>query len=166
MADHQYAATGFGGNGMTFGTLAGIMIADAIHGRQNPWVDLFDPGRAAIRRGLWDYIKENVDYPYYKARGTFEGKGRTLRSIKRGEGAVVDNNGTKIAACRREDGSLMLRSAVCPHKGCTVAWNDAERTWDCPCHGSRFTPEGKVISGPAQSPLEEVPKTTRAATSH
>ena len=165
MADHQYAATGFGGNGMTFGTLAGIMIADAIQGHQNPWADLFDPGRAAIRRGLWDYIKENADYPYYKARGTFEGRGRSLRSIKRGEGAVVDNNGTKIAAYRHDDGSLMLHSAVCTHKGCTVAWNDAEQTWDCPCHGSRFTAEGKVISGPAQSPLEEVSKTTRAATS-
>jgi glycine/D-amino acid oxidase-like deaminating enzyme/nitrite reductase/ring-hydroxylating ferredoxin subunit len=165
MADHQYAATGFGGNGMTFGTLAGIMIADAIQGQQNPWVDLFDPGRAAIRRGLWDYIKENVDYPYYKARGTFEGKSRSLRSIKRGEGAVVDHNGSKIAAYRRHDGSLMLHSAVCTHKGCTVAWNNAERTWDCPCHGSRFAAEGGVISGPAQSPLDEVTKTTRAATS-
>jgi glycine/D-amino acid oxidase-like deaminating enzyme/nitrite reductase/ring-hydroxylating ferredoxin subunit len=165
MADHQYAATGFGGNGMTFGTLAGIMIADAIQGRQNPWADLFDPARKAIRRGLWDYVKENADYPYYKARGTFEGRNRSLRSIKRGQGAVVDNDGTKIAAYRRDDGALTLRSAVCTHKGCTVAWNDAERTWDCPCHGSRFTAEGKVISGPAQSPLEEVSKTTRVATS-
>ena len=74
MADHRTAATGFGGNGMTFGTLAGIMIADAIQGRQNPWVDLFDPDRAAIRRGLWDYIKENADYPYYKARGPSKGR--------------------------------------------------------------------------------------------
>jgi glycine/D-amino acid oxidase-like deaminating enzyme/nitrite reductase/ring-hydroxylating ferredoxin subunit len=159
MTDHQYAATGYGGNGMTFGTLAGIMIADAIQGQRNPWVDLFDPGRAAIRRGLWDYINENADYPYYRARGTFEGKSQSLLSIKRGEGAVVDDDGSKIAAYRREDGSLMLRSAVCTHKGCTVAWNNAERTWDCPCHGSRFTPEGDVISGPAQSPLEEVAKT-------
>jgi glycine/D-amino acid oxidase-like deaminating enzyme/nitrite reductase/ring-hydroxylating ferredoxin subunit len=165
MADHQYAATGFGGNGMTFGTLAGIMIADAIQGRQNPWTELFDPGRTAIRRGLWDYIKENADYPYYKARGTFEGGNRSFRSIKRGKGAVVDKNGEKIAAYRHDDGTLTLRSAVCTHKGCTVAWNDAERTWDCPCHGSRFTAEGDVISGPAQSPLEEVAKTTRAATS-
>ena len=166
MTDHQYAATGFGGNGMTFGTLGGIMIADAIQGQRNPWVDLFDPSRAVIRRGLWDYIKENVDYPYYKARGTFEGKSQSLRSIKRGEGAVVDHKGSKIAAYRHDDGTVTLRSAVCTHKGCTVAWNNAERTWDCPCHGSRFTPEGDVISGPAQSPLEEVSKTTRAATSH
>ncbi|HVQ11987.1 MAG TPA: Rieske 2Fe-2S domain-containing protein, partial [Vicinamibacterales bacterium] len=142
-----------------------IMIADAIQGRQNPWVDLFDPGRGAIRRGLWDYIKENFDYPYYKARGTFEGKSRLLRSIKRGEGAVVDADGSKIAAYRGDDGALMLHSAACTHKGCTVAWNNAERTWDCPCHGSRFTAEGTVISGPAQAPLDEAPKTTRAATS-
>ena len=156
MTDHQYAATGFGGNGMTFGTLAGIMIADAIRGRQNPWADLFDPGRKAIRRGLWDYIKENADYPYYMARGTFEGKNRSLRSIKRGQGAVVDSDGTKVAAYRRDDGTLVMHSAVCTHLGCTVGWNSAEHTWDCPCHGSRFTAEGKVISGPAQSPLEDV----------
>jgi Rieske Fe-S protein len=156
MTDHQYAATGFSGNGMTFGTLAGIMIADAIQGRQNPWADLFDPSRKAIRRGLWDYITENADYPYYMARGTFEGKDRSLRSIKRGEGAVIAKDGTKIAAYRREDGTLLLHSAVCTHLGCTVGWNNAERTWDCPCHGSRFTAEGKVISGPAQSPLEDV----------
>ena len=165
MADHQYAATGFSGNGMTFGTLAGVMIADAIQGRQNPWADLFDPARKAIRRGLWDYVKENADYPYYMARGTFEGKNRSLRSIKRGQGAVVSQDGTKVAAFRRDDGTIALHSAICTHLGCTVGWNTAERTWDCPCHGSRFTAEGKVISGPAQSPLEEVAKTTRAATS-
>jgi glycine/D-amino acid oxidase-like deaminating enzyme/nitrite reductase/ring-hydroxylating ferredoxin subunit len=165
MTDHQYAATGFAGNGMTFGTLAGIMIVDAIEGRRNPWADLFDPARKAIRRGLWDYVKENADYPYYMARGTFERRSRSLRSLQPGQGAVVDDDGTKVAAFRRDDGTLALRSAVCTHMGCTVGWNDAERTWDCPCHGSRFTAEGDVISGPAQSPLEDVSKTTRAATS-
>ncbi len=154
-AEHQYAATGFGGNGMTFGTLAAIIIADAIQGRKNPWTDLFDSDRAAIRHSLWDYIKENADYPYYKMRGRFAGDDRrSLRSLKVGHGKVVRENGGQIAAYRRPDGSLTLRSATCTHMGCTVAWNEAERTWDCPCHGSRFTPEGDVISGPAQTPLE------------
>ena len=154
MAEHQYAATGFGGNGMTFGTLAAIMVSDAIQGRRNPWADLFEPGRAAIRHGLWDYLKENADYPYYKMRDRFAGaEERSLRSVKPGHGKVIRENGAQVAAYRRPDGSLTLRSATCTHMGCTVAWNDAERTWDCPCHGSRFTPDGEVISGPAQTPL-------------
>jgi len=154
MTDHQYAATGFGGNGMTFGTLSAIMISDAIHGRKNPWADLFDPSRAAIRHGLWDYVKENADYPYYMMRGRFAGsESRSLRSVKPGHGKIIQENGTRMAAYRRPDGVLTLRSATCTHMGCTVAWNDAERSWDCPCHGSRFTPEGEVISGPAQEPL-------------
>jgi glycine/D-amino acid oxidase-like deaminating enzyme/nitrite reductase/ring-hydroxylating ferredoxin subunit len=153
-AEHQYAATGFGGNGMTFGTVAAMMIADAIQGRKNPWAGLFDPDRAAIRHGLWDYLKENADYPYYMMRGRLAGnERRSLRSLKPGHGRVVRENGAQIAAYRRLDGSLVLRSATCTHMGCTVAWNAAERSWDCPCHGSRFTAEGEVISGPAQTPL-------------
>ena len=156
MTDHQYAATGFAGNGMTFGTLAAMMIADAIQERQNPWTELFDPGRAAIRHGLWDYVKENTDYPYYMIRGRFTGEqSRSLRTLKRGQGLVIDEDGTKIAASRGPDGSLLLRSATCTHMGCIVGWNEAERTWDCPCHGSRFTPEGEVISGPAEKPLAQ-----------
>jgi glycine/D-amino acid oxidase-like deaminating enzyme/nitrite reductase/ring-hydroxylating ferredoxin subunit len=154
MADHQYAATGFGGNGMTFGTLAAIMMADAIQGRANPWAELFDLGRAAIRHGLWDYIKENKDYPYYMLRGTTgAGDRRSLRSLKRGKGRIIQQDGQSVAAYRGPDGSLTLRSATCTHMGCIVGWNAAERTWDCPCHGSRFTVEGEVISGPAGSPL-------------
>jgi glycine/D-amino acid oxidase-like deaminating enzyme/nitrite reductase/ring-hydroxylating ferredoxin subunit len=157
MTDHHYAATGFAGNGMTFGTVAAIIIADGIQGRRNPWAELFDPGRLALRRGLWDYVKENADYPYYMVRDRFAGaEGRSLRLVKRGEGKVIDRKGTNVAACRDTDGSLILRSATCTHMGCTVRWNDAERTWDCPCHGSRFTPKGEVISGPAESPLPPV----------
>ena len=157
MADHQYAATGFAGNGMTFGTLAAMMMTDAIAGRQNPWAELFDPGRAAIRRGLWEYIKENADYPYYMMRDRFAGaEGKSLRTVRRGQGKIIEHNGSKVAAYRGPDGVLSLRSAVCTHMGCLVGWNDAERTWDCPCHGSRFTTEGNVISGPAEKPLSDV----------
>ena len=163
MADHQYAATGFGGNGMTFGTLAGMMMADAIAGRVNPWAELFDPGRMAVRRGLWDYIKENSDYPYYMLRDRFAGAdGKSVRVVRRGEGKIIEHHGTKVAAYRGRDGALSLRSATCTHMGCLVAWNNAERTWDCPCHGSRFTTDGDVISGPAETPLAEVPLDERS----
>ena len=157
MADHQYAATGFSGNGMTFGTVGAMMMSDAILGRSNPWVELFDPGRAAIRRGAWQYLKENADYPYYLIRDRFAGaEGRSLRSLKRGAGMILERDGAKVAAFRNEAGAVTLRSAICTHMGCTVAWNDAERTWDCPCHGSRFKPNGDVLSGPAEAPLPEV----------
>lgn len=97
------------------------------------------------------------DYPYYLMRGRVSGEEtESLQGVKPGEGAVVERDGRKIAACRDESGALTLRSAICPHLGCVVAWNTAERTWDCPCHGSRFTAQGEVISGPAESPLAEV----------
>jgi glycine/D-amino acid oxidase-like deaminating enzyme/nitrite reductase/ring-hydroxylating ferredoxin subunit len=153
-AEHQYAATGYSGNGLTFGTLAGMMMNERILGRANPWTELFDPGRKAIRHGLWDYLKENTDYPYYLIRDRFAGaEGRSLRSVKRGEGKVLERNGSKVAAYRDRAGTVTLRSATCTHMRCIVAWNPDEKTWDCPCHGSRFMPDGKVISGPAESPL-------------
>jgi glycine/D-amino acid oxidase-like deaminating enzyme/nitrite reductase/ring-hydroxylating ferredoxin subunit len=155
-ADHQYSATGYAGNGLTFGTLAGIMISDAVLGRSNPWTELFDPGRKALTRGLWDYVKENVDYPYYMIRDRFAGaEAKPLRAVKRGQGQVIERNGAKVAAYRDTTGRVTLRSAICTHMGCTVGWNAAERTWDCPCHGSRFKPTGDVISGPAEAPLPD-----------
>jgi Rieske Fe-S protein len=153
-ADGQHTATGFAGNGLTFGTLAGMIISDAILGRPNPWSDLFAPDRKAVTRGAWNYIQENLDYPYYMVRDRFAGADtRSLRAVKRGHGGIVERNGAKVAAFRDQAGELTLRSAICPHMGCTVAWNAAERTWDCPCHGSRFKATGDVISGPAQGPL-------------
>jgi len=155
-AEHQFAGTGYAGNGMTFGTLAGMMAADSIAGRRNPWADLFDPGRKKIRAGLWNYIKENKDYPYYFMRDRFAGAdGKSVRAVRRGAGKVLDINGQRVAVYRDERGNAVKRSAVCTHMGCLVDWNEAERTWDCPCHGSRFKPDGAVIAGPAESPLPE-----------
>jgi Rieske Fe-S protein len=156
-ADHQYAATGYAGNGLTFGTLAGIMISDAILGRSNPWAELFDPSRKALTRGLWDYLKENVDYPYYMIRDRFAGAdAQSLRAVKRGQGKIIERNGAKAAVYRDQAGQVTLRSPICTHMGCAVGWNTAERTWDCPCHGSRFKPTGEVIAGPAEAPLAKV----------
>ena len=156
-AEHQYSATGYAGNGLTFGTLAAIMMTDAILDRPNPWAELFDPSRKALGRGLWEYIKENADYPYYMLRDRFAGaEGRTLRAVKRGQGKIIERQGAKVAAYRDPSGAVTLRSATCTHMGCVVGWNPAEGTWDCPCHGSRFRTTGEVLSGPAESPLAEV----------
>jgi len=155
-AEHQYSATGYAGNGLTFGTLAALIISDAILARSNPWTELFESGRKALTRGLWDYVKENVDYPYYMIRDRFAGvEAKSLRAVRRGEGKVIERKGAKVAAYRDRAGAVTLRSAICTHMGCTVGWNAAERTWDCPCHGSRFKPTGDVISGPAEAPLPE-----------
>jgi glycine/D-amino acid oxidase-like deaminating enzyme len=117
-ADRQYAATGYAGNGLTFGTLAGIIVSDAILGRSNPWAELFDPSRKALTRGLWDYLKENVGYPYYMIRDRFAGPdAQSLRAVKRGQGKIIERNGTKVAAYRDQAGAVTLRSAICTHRG-------------------------------------------------
>lgn len=152
----QFIATAVAGNGMTFGTLGAMMACDAVLERPNPWRELFDVHRAGLKHGVWDYIKENRDYPYYMIRDRFAGPdGKSLREIPRGEGRLIDIDGQRVAAYRHEDGSISARSAVCTHMGCMVQWNPAERSWDCPCHGSRFGVDGSVISGPAESPLSE-----------
>jgi len=150
----QFVATGFGGNGMTFGTIAGMMARDAVLGRPNPWREIFNPGRTSVRAGAWDYVRENKDYVYYLIRDRIASRHpRTLRYLRPGEGRVVEIDGRLVAASRDARGVVTLRSAVCTHMGCQVHWNQAERTWDCPCHGSRFKADGAVIAGPAERPL-------------
>ncbi|MGH7135021.1 MAG: FAD-dependent oxidoreductase, partial [Pirellulales bacterium] len=151
----QFVATGFNGNGITFGTLAGMMARDAMLGRTNPWQDLFSVERKMVPKGAWDYVKENLDFPYYLVADRIaQPKTTDPADIKPGEGAIVKIDGKRIACSRDESGALHRVSAICTHLGCVVRWNRAERTWDCPCHGSRFRPDGKVLAGPAESPLE------------
>jgi glycine/D-amino acid oxidase-like deaminating enzyme/nitrite reductase/ring-hydroxylating ferredoxin subunit len=158
LTENQFGATGFAGNGMTFGTLGAMMARDAVLKRKNPWSELFEPGRKKLRGGTWTYLKENKDYPYYLLRDWLGGtEGKSLRVLKRGEGKILHLHGRKVAAYRDDEGKVSLCSPVCTHLKCIVGWNEAERTWDCPCHGSRFKPGGEVIAGPAESPLEKLP---------
>ena len=155
VAERQFIATGFAGNGMTFGTLAAVMARDAITGVTNPWQELFEIDRSVVSRGPWKYLTENVDYPYYLVRDRFAGVSkRSLRSIRRNSGEVVTVDGHIVAAYRNEKGKLVTLSPNCTHLGCRVQWNGTDRTWECPCHGSRFQPTGEVIAGPAERPLE------------
>jgi glycine/D-amino acid oxidase-like deaminating enzyme/nitrite reductase/ring-hydroxylating ferredoxin subunit len=155
---NQYIATGFAGNGMTFGTLSAMILRDTIAGKpENPWRELFDVHRSALARGPLNYLRENADYPYYMLRDRFAGAAtRHLRAVRHGEGRLVDVNGQIVAAYRDDRGRLTVLSPVCTHLGCRVAWNQAERTWDCPCHGSRFSATGAVLAGPAERGLEPV----------
>jgi glycine/D-amino acid oxidase-like deaminating enzyme/nitrite reductase/ring-hydroxylating ferredoxin subunit len=153
-AGKQFIATGFCGNGFTLGTLSAAMARDRFLGRKNPWFDLFDVNRKKFHGGTWSYIAENSDYPFYLLRDQFaKAEGESLNELKPGEGKILKLDGKKIAAYRDESGKVFLRSPVCTHLGCIVRWNNADKTWDCPCHGSRFYPDGKVYSGPAESPL-------------
>ena len=156
-AEAQFAATGFAGNGTTFGTLAAMMARDASLGVNNPWRELFDVGRTKVKGGAWDYAKENVDYPYYVLKGWLSRpEGRSLRDLRSGDGTVLELDGRRVAASRDRQGRVSLVSAVCTPMGCIVGWNAAEETWDCPCHGSRFRADGRVMAGPAESPLEPI----------
>lgn len=156
-APRQFAATGYAGNGMTFGTLGAMMALDKISGRTNPWADLLDVHRKKLLGGTWSYLVENSDYPYYLLHDATSGsQGDSTDDVHRGEGKILKLNGRKVAAYRDEAGKVNLCSAVCTHLKCIVAWNPAEKTWDCPCHGSRFKPTGEVIAGPAEEALEQV----------
>jgi Rieske Fe-S protein len=158
VAEHQYIATGYAGNGLTFGTLAGMMFYDAVMGNANPWRELLDPNRKpstveALRR----LVSENVDYPlYFIADRLRQSDGSGVENVPRGGGKVVNVDGQRVAVHRKDNGDVVKVSAVCTHMGCIVRWNGAERTWDCPCHGSRFTPDGLVLGGPAEAPLEKI----------
>jgi Rieske Fe-S protein len=153
-AERQFIATGFCGNGITFGTLSAMMSRDWVTGAKNPWSELFSPDRKMIRSGIWDYLQENKDYPYYLIKGRlFRPEADSVRELQCNLGVIVKSKHGKVAAYRDADGKVHKRSAVCPHMGCIVRWNDAENTWDCPCHGSRFKPTGEVIAGPAESSL-------------
>jgi glycine/D-amino acid oxidase-like deaminating enzyme/nitrite reductase/ring-hydroxylating ferredoxin subunit len=156
LSPRQYVATGFAGNGLTFGTFSAMMIRDQLIGAANAWRDLFRPDRSTLRKGLWSYIKENLDYPrYYLQDRLARVEAETIDDVPIGAGRIMKLDGERVAVYRDEQNHVSCHSAVCTHMGCLVRWNSAERTWDCPCHGSRFTPTGQVIAGPAESPLEE-----------
>lgn len=156
-AERQFAATGYGGNGLTFGTLAGLMAHDFVLAKGNPWQELFDPNRKKLLSGLTTVIAENVDYPLnFVLDRLRRDRGATVDEVPRGGGCIVSIDGKPAAVHRSEDGDVVAVSAVCTHLGCLVRWNHAEQTWDCPCHGSRFTPEGLVLGGPAEEPLKPV----------
>jgi glycine/D-amino acid oxidase-like deaminating enzyme/nitrite reductase/ring-hydroxylating ferredoxin subunit len=157
ITERQFISTGYAGNGMTFGTLGAIMARDAALGRPNPWRRLFEVSRKKLIGGAWDYVKENVDYPYYMIRDRLiAAEAKSLGSLKRGEGGVLQCDGRRVAAYRDPRGRIKTVSPICTHLGCIVHWNAAESTLDCPCHGSRFEPTGRVIAGPAESPLESI----------
>ncbi|MBC7537295.1 MAG: FAD-dependent oxidoreductase [Bacteriovorax sp.] len=157
-SDNVYVVTGHSGNGMTYSTIAGMLITDLILEKENPWKSLYNPSRISLT-SAGAYLKENANTLIQYKDWLIEKKLGNLDSIKVGEG-VVYRDGLQIVAAYKDDyGNLELNSAVCPHLGGIVHWNKAEKSWDCPCHGSRFDCHGKVIDGPAVSDLTLISST-------
>lgn len=153
-ATHVWIATGDSGMGMTHGTIAGILLESLIMGREHPWTTLYDPKRVTFHpRELETLAKENVDVAAQLADYVTPGEVRDVSAIAPGEGRIVRRGLHKVAVFRDDDGVLHEKSAVCTHLGCLVDWNTAEKSWDCPCHGSRFDGYGRVLAGPAVEEL-------------
>lgn len=154
--EHIYIATGDSGNGMTHGTIAGILLTDLITGRDNPWTKLYDPSRISFRSAP-EYAKENLNVAEQYTSWLTGSNVGNVDDIEPDSGAVIRRGMHKIAVYKDALGNLSACSAVCTHLYCIVDWNDTEKSWDCPCHGSRFDRLGKVMNGPAIADLEPAP---------
>jgi glycine/D-amino acid oxidase-like deaminating enzyme/nitrite reductase/ring-hydroxylating ferredoxin subunit len=153
-AKNVFIASGDSGNGMTHGTIAGILLTDLIVGRKNDWESIYDPSRITLK-ALPQFAKENLNVAMQYTDLLVAGDVQSKDEIKPGAGAVISRGLSKVAVYRDAQGKTHEMSAVCRHLGCIVNWNTLENTWDCPCHGSRYDALGKVIQGPANSDLEE-----------
>jgi glycine/D-amino acid oxidase-like deaminating enzyme/nitrite reductase/ring-hydroxylating ferredoxin subunit len=151
--DNVFIVTGDSGNGMTHGTIAGVLLTDLICGRPNDWAKLYDPSRITMRAAA-DFAMENLNVAAQFADYATPGEAKSTDDIAPGTGAIVRRGLRKIAAYRDEGGMLHCYSAACTHLRCIVRWNSDELSWDCPCHGSRFDKlDGHPINGPAQHGL-------------
>lgn len=152
-----YIATGDSGMGLTHSTIAGLLITDLIMGRSNPWATLYNPGRRMLSlRTARDLVSENINVAWQYKDLVTRGDVKDVAEIQPGTGAVIRRGLHKIAAYRDDTGTVHERSALCTHLGCVVAWNSEEKSWDCPCHGSRFDAYGTVLDGPAGVDLPSV----------
>ena len=155
-AQHVWLATGDSGMGMTHGTIAGILLPALIAGKKHAWASLYDPKRITLHGSeLLELAKESVDVAMQLADYVLPGQVDDVADIPAGEGRVIRRGMHKIAAYKDTSGKVHECSAVCTHVRCIVDWNTAEKSWDCPCHGSRFDPFGKVLNGPAITDLEK-----------
>jgi glycine/D-amino acid oxidase-like deaminating enzyme/nitrite reductase/ring-hydroxylating ferredoxin subunit len=152
---HLFAATGYSKWGMTNGTVAALILSDAILGRTNPWAKVYDSKRLVRRSGLTGFLKENAAAGVHFFVDRLPRADRsTVEDLDPGEGAMIRVRGRKTAVYRDADRRLHGLSPVCQHLYCIVDWNPAERTWDCPCHGSRYAGDGTVIQGPTTKDLK------------
>lgn len=152
-----YIATGFSADGLVYGTLAAMIISDEIIGKANPWHKTYTASRVTPIASATNYIKANASVAYSLVKDyLFKEAAKSFSEVAANEGKIIEIKGEKCAVHRDHSGNLSIVSAVCPHMGCIVHWNSSEQSWDCPCHGSRFTTQGEVIEGPAIQALDSL----------
>jgi glycine/D-amino acid oxidase-like deaminating enzyme/nitrite reductase/ring-hydroxylating ferredoxin subunit len=156
-ADGIYCATGYNGNGMMLGSIAGKILSDLIRKRPNKYLDLFNPSRIKPIDSFSEFVKENADVAFRFVADRFHiHETDSLKRLQPGTGKVVEVDGEKIAAYRDEQGVIHTLSPVCTHAACIVNWNGEEKSWDCPCHGARYDIDGSVLTGPATKNLPRI----------
>lgn len=147
-----YVSCGDSGQGITHGAVAGLLLRDLIAHGSSAWKDLYEPSRKTAA-GVFNYVSENMTAVKNFAEYVLPGQIDDPDALEPGQGGVLRDGMSLVAACRDKHGVLHLRSAACTHLGCVVHWNSLEQCWDCPCHGSHFAPDGTVLNGPATAPL-------------
>lgn len=153
--DRIFVTTGDSGQGMTHGVVASLIIPDLIEGKPNAYESVYEPARKPVRAAM-TFVSENSTAITNLAQYLAPGELASVDELQPGQGAIIRQGLTKIAAYRAPDGTLHQRSAVCTHLGCHLQWNAFETCWDCPCHGSHFAPDGSVLNGPAIAPLAQI----------
>lgn len=161
-----FLATGDSGQGLTHGVVASLLLARLIGGKPSPWRSVYDPKRKTIE-ALGRYVSDNLAVAKNMLGYLTPGEIAAVQQLKPGHGAIVRNGLEKLAVCRDLKRKLHVRSASCTHIGCLVRWNSFERCWDCPCHGSHFSPEGEALNAPAVAslPAAELSQETSKANS-
>lgn len=154
LGDPCLVATGFAAWGITNGSAAASILCALLTGGSNPWLELFDAKRIRPLAGASTFVKETASVAHHFVSGHLSSRPGPVDALARNEAAVMKIDDRKVAAYRDEHDHLHVVSATCTHLGCVVGWNEADRTWDCPCHGSRFDHDGTVLHGPAVKPLE------------
>ena len=148
-------ATGFRKWGMSNGTAAALLFRDMILGKENTFQKLYTPSRFYAHPSLKNFLVENANVVGQLIKGKLDSPKTTPEDLSNGEGAVITLDGHRKGAYKDDEGKLHIVDTTCTHIGCEVEWNNGDRTWDCPCHGSRFSFTGEVIEGPAEKPLQK-----------
>ena len=152
--DKIFVATGFGGNGMPYSTVAALLLTKMITNQDSPYKDLYDPNRLKPVAGFTNFVSHNVDVVKQFASKWFSHEDlHELAELATDEGKIVNFKDEKIAIYKDKNGGIHALSPTCTHVGCEVKWNNAELTWDCPCHGARYSYDGRVMNGPATKNL-------------
>lgn len=155
--DNIFVATGYGGNGMIYSQVSAILLADVITTGESKFASLFNPNRVKPIAGFSNFVKENSDVVKHLVSSIFSAKKvESLSELAHGEAKIIELDNQKIALFKDMEGGLHALNPACTHIKCTVAWNSAEQSWDCPCHGARYSPDGKVLNGPTHIDLKKV----------